>query len=130
MTISLKALTDQARELQQQRKFDAAIELFAQATAMYPYSAVAEHNLAGVLGDAGRASEAETHLRRAFAKGLNAPESWLVLARALLAQGKLEEAHEAFAKTIELANQRTAHFTAAAPTAVRIRPRRARMPAR
>jgi len=102
MTISLKALTDQAGEQKLQGKFDAAIELYAKAAAMYPKSAVAEHNLAGVLGDAGRVNEAETHIRRAFAKGLNAPESWLVLARALLAQGKLDEAHQAFAKTVEL----------------------------
>lgn len=102
MTISLKSLTDQARALKDQGKQHEATKLFAKATTAYPDSAVAEHNLAGILGDVGRASEAEIHIRRAFAKGLNAPESWLVLARALLAQGKLDEARNAFEKTIEL----------------------------
>ena len=102
MTISLESLTEQAKTLKDQGRKDEAIELYARAAAAYPNSAVAEHNLAGVLGDVGRASEAEAHVRRAFAKGLNAPESWLVLARALLAQGKLDEARKAFEKTIEL----------------------------
>jgi len=102
MTASLQSLTGQAKVLKHQGKQDEAIEVYAKATTAYPDSAVAEHNLAAVLGDAGRASEAEAHIRRAFANGLNAPESWLVLARALLAQGKLDEANQAFAKTIEL----------------------------
>jgi len=102
MTASLETLTSQAQALKQQGNHDKAIALYAKAASRYPGSAVAEHNLAAILGDVGRASEAETHIRRAFAKGIKAPESWLVLARALLAQGKLDEAHDAFEKTIEL----------------------------
>ena len=102
MTTSLKSMSDQAVTLKEQGKLDEAIELFRKAATAYPGSAAAEHNLAAALGDIGRAGEAETHIRRAFAKGLNAAESWLVLARALLAQGKLDEAREAFEKTIEL----------------------------
>jgi len=102
MTTSLKALSDQAQALQQQGQRYDAIDLFSKAAKLYPQSAVANHNLAAALGDVGRASEAETHIRHAFAKGLNAPESWLVLARALLAQGKLSEARNAFEKTVEL----------------------------
>ncbi|MDH3373761.1 MAG: putative 2OG-Fe(II) oxygenase [Gammaproteobacteria bacterium] len=102
MTMSLKSMNEEAQALRSQGKHDEAIELFMKAAAAYPTSAVAEHNLAAALGDFGRADEAETHIRRAFAKGLKAPESWLVLARALLAQGRLDEAREAFEKTIEL----------------------------
>lgn len=102
MTKSLKALSDQAQALKQQGLRYDAIDLYSKAATLYPQSAVAEHNLAAALGDVGRGSEAETHIRHAFAKGLNAPESWLVLARALLAQGKLSEARIAFEKTIEL----------------------------
>jgi len=101
-TVTLKGLTDQAQALQQQGNQHGAIDLYTKAATMYPDSAVAEHNLAAALGDIGRASEAESRIRRAFAKGLNAPESWLVLARALLAQGKLNEAKNAFERTIEL----------------------------
>jgi uncharacterized protein (TIGR02466 family) len=102
VTSSLKSITDEANTLKAQRRFDEAIALYAKAATEYPQSAAAEHNWAGALGDAGRASEAEKHIRRAFEKGIKAPESWLVLARALLAQGKLDEARNAFAKCVEL----------------------------
>lgn len=101
-TATLKGLTDQAQALQQQGKQYEAIDLYTKAATVYPNSAVAEHNLAAALGDVGRAVEAESRIRRAFAKGLNVPESWLVLARALLAQGKLDESRSAFERTIEL----------------------------
>lgn len=102
MPSSLQSMTDEANALKAQRRFDEAIALYAKAATEYPQSAAAEHNWAGALGDAGRASEAEKHIRRAFAKGIKAPESWLVLARALLAQGKLDEAHDAFIKCVGL----------------------------
>ncbi len=102
MTATLKELTDKANALKAERRFDEAIALYARAARAHPQSIAAEHNWAGALGDAGRASEAEEHIRRAFAKGGNAPESWLVFARALLAQGKLDEANEAFVKCVTL----------------------------
>lgn len=102
MSTSLQTMSEQAGELRDRGRLEEAIALFAKAAREYPESAVAEHNLASVLGDAGRAGEAETHIRRAFAKGLNAPESWLVLARALLAQTKLEAAEEAFVRATAL----------------------------
>ena len=111
VTTSLKALTDRAGALKYQGKPYEAIDLYAKAARLYPGSAVAEHNLAAGLGDVGRASDAETHIRRAFAKGLNAPESWLVLARALVAQGKIDEARAAFDKTISLSPEMiVAHY--------------------
>jgi uncharacterized protein (TIGR02466 family) len=111
MTTSLKALSDQAQAMKQQGQRYDAIDLYSKAATLYPQSAVAEHNLAAALGDVGRGSEAETHIRYAFAKGLNAPESWLVLARALLAQGKLSEARDAFEKTVELSpDMHVAHY--------------------
>ncbi len=53
MTTSLKAMTDQARSLKNQGGVGAAIEQYVKAAAAYPGSAVAEHNLAAVLGEAG-----------------------------------------------------------------------------
>ena len=102
MNASLEQLTDHANDLKSQGLLEDAIAAYAKAANLYPGSAVAEHNLAAALGDIGRAVEAESHIRIAFGKGLNAPESWLVFARALLAQGKLDQARTAFEKTIEL----------------------------
>ncbi len=96
VTESLKSLTDRANQLKAQGRLDDAVAVYRQATETYPSSAVAEHNLAGALGDAGRARDAETHIRKAMQKGLDAPESWLVLARALQAQFRHDEAREAF----------------------------------
>ncbi|MFN3816174.1 putative 2OG-Fe(II) oxygenase [Brevundimonas sp.] len=65
-----------------------------------PGSMVAEHNLASALGDMGRFADAERSAMAAFSKGGDAPETWLVLARALQAQGRLEEASKAFGEAI------------------------------
>jgi len=100
MAKDLQSLFNKAAALKQRGKLADAIALYRQAAQQHPQSAVAEHNLAGALGDAGRAAEAETHIRRAFKKGLDAPESWLVLARALLSQGKSEEALGAYEKVV------------------------------
>ena len=45
--------------------------------------------------------EAETAARRAQAKGLDAPETWLVLGRALLGQRRFEEAEAAYHQSID-----------------------------
>ncbi|GAA0395412.1 putative 2OG-Fe(II) oxygenase [Brevundimonas terrae] len=65
-----------------------------------PNSMVAHHNLASALGDAGAAAEAETEARKALSLGGKAPETWLVLARALQAQHKLEEAIAAYGEVM------------------------------
>lgn len=77
-----------------------AVALRRAGVAARPDSAVAEHNLASLLGDIGRAAEAEAAARRAFAKGGDAPETWLVLARVLLAQDQHDEAEAAYRETI------------------------------
>ncbi|MDO9586640.1 MAG: putative 2OG-Fe(II) oxygenase [Brevundimonas sp.] len=66
------------------------------AVAARPSSPVAEHNLAALLGDLGRSVEGEAAARRAFAKGGDAPETWLVLARALMAQGRYDDSEAAY----------------------------------
>lgn len=70
------------------------------AVAARPTSAVAEHNLAALLGDLGRSADAEAAARRAFLKGGDAPETWLVLARALVAQNKHDDADAAFREAL------------------------------
>src|SRR5690606_35488013 len=49
-----------------------------------PSSAVVHHNLAAALGDAGIWRRAHAYIERAFSLGIDAPESWLVRARALV----------------------------------------------
>lgn len=70
------------------------------AVSAAPADAVAEHNLAATLGDLGRFAEATAATSRAFAKGLDAPETWLVRARALQGDGQLEAAEAAFREAI------------------------------
>ena len=68
----------------------------ARAVLLFSGSAVAHHNLAAHDGDAGRFSAAAQAASRALAKGGDAPQTWLVYARALLGLGRLDEAERAF----------------------------------
>jgi tetratricopeptide (TPR) repeat protein len=72
----------------------------AQAKAR-PDSMANQHNVAAVLGDLGRSAEAEAAARRAFAMGGDAPETWLVLARALMGQDRYDEADQAFREVLK-----------------------------
>jgi tetratricopeptide (TPR) repeat protein len=86
--------------LRRLERVDEAIAAYERAAAVAPASAVAQHNLAGALGDAQRFAESETASRAAFSKGLDAPETWLVHARALQGQGRLDEAETAYREVI------------------------------
>jgi uncharacterized protein (TIGR02466 family) len=66
-----------------------------------PGDRIAWHNLAAAEGDAGRPAEAEAAARRAIALGLPAPETRLVLARALQALRHLDDAERTFAEVLE-----------------------------
>lgn len=71
-------------------------------TAARPGDRVAWHNLAAAEGDLGRVREAEDAARRAIALGIRAPETRLVLARALQGQRRLDDAGRAFEEAIGL----------------------------
>ena len=77
-----------------------AARAYARAAAARPNSAVAEHNLASTLGDLGDFAGAVEASGRAFAKGGEAPETWLVHARALQGLGRLDAAEAAFAQAL------------------------------
>jgi tetratricopeptide (TPR) repeat protein len=94
------ALMREAHALKAAGRLEEALGLYRQAVSVNPASAVAEHNLAGALGDAGRWREAEPHLRSAFLKGLDAAETWLVLARCEEALGRHDAAEQAFEAAI------------------------------
>src|SRR5687768_515742 len=74
-----------------------------------PRDRIAWHNLAAAEGDLGRAAEAEAAARQAIALGIAAPETRLVLARALQGQRRLDEAERAFEEALAL---RPAYFDA------------------
>lgn len=75
---------------------------FRAAVAANPNDRVAWHNLAAAAGDLGRAGEAEAAARAAIKLGIAAPETRLVLARALQALRRLDEAEAAFEEALRL----------------------------
>lgn len=97
-----EALKLLARALRSLGETAAALPLLERVARRQPGSAIAEHNLAAALGDAGRQAESEAAARRAIAKGGPAPETRLILARALLAQGDLDEAEVWFRRALDL----------------------------
>ena len=97
---SLQSLKHEADALKAAGRLPEAIALYARAAELFPGSGAAEHNLAAALGDAARYAEAEAHCRAAFSRGIDAPETWLVLARALQGQRRLDEAEAAYREAI------------------------------
>src|SRR5690349_1201830 len=90
----------EAHALKAAGRLEEAATRYREAVAANPRSGVAEHNLAACLGDQGRWAEAEPHIRAAFAKGVDAPETWLMLGRCEQAHGRLEEAEGALRQAI------------------------------
>src|SRR5262249_26784362 len=78
-----------------------ATVLYERIVKEFPQSAVARHNLAAALGDAGRWREADISLQHAMRLGLDASETWLVLARCRQAQGAFDEAARCFRQTLK-----------------------------
>lgn len=77
-----------------------ALAVNRRAAERFPQSGATWHNLAATLGDLALGAEAEAAARRALALGIAAPETRLVLARALQSQMRLDEAQEAFLAAI------------------------------
>jgi Flp pilus assembly protein TadD len=98
--ISSAALAAQANALRAAGQLDAAIALYQRIVECEPDDPVAEHNLAAALGDDNRFAEAASAATRALAKGIDAPETRLVLGRALQGLGRFDEADAAFLQAI------------------------------
>lgn len=96
----VRLLTAYGSALKSLERREDAVEAYTLAAKAAPEIAAAQHNLAGALGDAHRFSESETAMRKAFAMGQDAPESRLVLGRALLGLMRLDEADDAFREAI------------------------------
>jgi predicted Zn-dependent protease len=93
-------LMREAHALKAAGRLDEAALRYGEALAAKPSSGVAEHNLAACLGEAGRWDEAEPHIRKAFTKGVDAPETWLLLARCDQWRGRLDPADAAFREAL------------------------------
>jgi len=96
----IERLTREAHGLKRAGRHEEAIALYARVPALAPGAGAAEHNLAGAFCLAERFDEAEAAARRAFTKRLDAPETWLVLGRALQGQTRLDEAATAYGEAL------------------------------
>lgn len=67
-----------------------------------PKDRIAWHNLAAAFGDLGHSRHAEEAARQALALGIKAPETRLVLARALQSQRRLDESERVYEEAIGL----------------------------
>ncbi len=79
---------------------EASLETSLRIVKLAPDSAVAEHNVAARLGDLRRYADAQAAAERAFAKGSDAPETWLVYGRALQGQDLYEQAEAAYSRAL------------------------------
>lgn len=91
-----------ASALRQLGRNAAAVPLLERVVSANPTSAVAEHNLAAALGDLGDVLGAARAAQRAIDKGGKAPETWLVLGRALQGLGRLTDAERAYQQSLRL----------------------------
>ncbi len=96
----LGVLTAHGDALKALGRLEEALMAYERGIRAAPGSGVAEHNLAATLGDLERFAESEAATRRAFAKGLDAPETWLVHARALIGQYRHDEADAGYREVI------------------------------
>lgn len=95
-----QAVSAHADLLKKTGRLSDSAEQYRRLTVVRPQSIPARHNLASALGDMGRAAEAEVWCREAMALGGDAPETWLVLARALQAQNRFDEAEQAYRQAL------------------------------
>lgn len=98
-----KALSTHAAILKALRRHEEALAFNEQATRRFATSGVAWHNLAATLGDLGRGAAARAAIQEAFKRGLDAPQTWSVYARALLATGEIDEAERAYRESLKRA---------------------------
>jgi uncharacterized protein (TIGR02466 family) len=98
-----EALYIHAAVLKALHRHEEALSCNEQATRRFASSGVAWHNLAATLGDLGRGAASRDAIQEAFRRGLDAPQSWSVYARALLATGEIEEAERAYRESLQRA---------------------------
>ncbi|MCC5824930.1 putative 2OG-Fe(II) oxygenase [Alkalimonas sp.] len=98
----LSALTQQAKQLKQQNRYEEAIALYKQACLISPQNPVTEHNLAAAYGDADLLHDARYHARMALQLGSTYAATWLVLARAEQGLQHFGAAEQAYRKVLAI----------------------------
>jgi tetratricopeptide (TPR) repeat protein len=93
---SHKQLQEKAKVLRAAGRNAEAVDVLQEAVAAEPGDLITQHNLASALGDIGRYKEAAAVLKPALKQGLDAPESWLVYARALVGIQDYENGEDAY----------------------------------
>lgn len=109
MIRDFKAATREAQALKAAGRLEESIALNRRIVAAFPQNNIARHNLAAVLGEAARWTEAEPHIRAALKLDDKPAETWLLAARAAQAAGRLDEADSAFVETIQRKPLAAAH---------------------
>ncbi|RAK58793.1 hypothetical protein DJ021_02735 [Phenylobacterium hankyongense] len=94
------ALATHATVLKALGRTEEALAYNLTASRRFARSGVAWHNLAATLGDLGRGAESRSAAERAFSLGLDAPQTWSLYARSLLAVGALDEAERAYRESV------------------------------
>ncbi len=94
------SLAYHAEALKRLGKLDAATQLAERALNANPASFSARHNLASFYGDLQRKQDSERLARSALEIG-DAPETWVVLARALQGQNRFDEAEAAYKAAVQ-----------------------------
>ncbi len=77
------------------------LKVYQRSAQAFPRSGVAEHNVATSFCDLGFYPEAEAAIARSVQKGMNRPETWLVLGRAQQGQDRFDEAKASYQKAID-----------------------------
>ncbi|SEA93501.1 putative 2OG-Fe(II) oxygenase [Alkalimonas amylolytica] len=98
----LSALTQQAKQLKQQQRYEEAIALYKQACLLSPQDPIPEHNLATAYADADLLHDARYHARMALQLGSKHAATWLVLARAEQGLHHLAEAEQAYRQALAI----------------------------
>ena len=86
--------------LKSEGRFDEAVAYYDRARQALPMSPETEHNLASALCDAHRFSESLQVVNRAFSKGLDAPETWLIQGHSQAGLGRFDEAEDSLREAI------------------------------
>lgn len=111
---TLEVLLQRAGQLKAAGRLHEALAAYGAAAQRFPTNGIALHNLAATLGDLGQHAQAAQVAQAALHTGLDAPETWLVLARAALGQGELQVAQSAYSEVLRRQpNMLPAQFEAA-----------------
>jgi uncharacterized protein (TIGR02466 family) len=100
---SHSVLAEHAAILKAMGRREEALPFDEQAIARFGQSGVAWHNYAATLGDLGRGAASKAACEKAFALGLDAAETWGVMARAELAVGDHDAAEAAYRESLRRA---------------------------